>query len=343
MDLTGLEIDLVAACLKESVFTEGLRCRGIRFCELSGNIRNLKANFRMFSDLLRERNYDAVHLNLYQGLSLYYAVLAEKAGVPIRIAHSHNTALRKSSGRALKLLLHKAGRAMFTRAATELWACSSAAAEFLFDPQVMEERGYRFIPNGIETQRFRFDPVVREQVRAELGLMNSFVIGNVGRLCYQKNQDFLLDVFAEVLKRKPDSRLLLVGEGEDEDKLKKKAQRLGLAEKVLFYGTTDRVERLYWAIDVFAFPSRFEGLGIAAVEAQAAGLPVVCSEQVPEEALLTVTTFCVEENDALSWANKLLSFSVIAVRENGTEGCQVFEVMRTAKEIRKIYMLEEVS
>lgn len=283
----GLEIDIVAAELRKSVFTRELQDAGVRFVELSGSLHNLLKNHRMFRRLLDERRYDVLHLNAYQGMTLCYARLAQRAGVPVRIAHSHNTALRGSALRPVKLALHDVYRRRYTRCATELWACSKAAAEFLFPSGELDRRGWRFIPNGIDTERFRFQPEIREQVRRELGVGGNFVVGNIGRLCYQKNQGFLLDVLAELLKSRPESILLLVGDGEDRASLEEKAKRLGIEAQVIFYGTSTQVERLLWAMDVFAFPSRFEGLGIAALEAQAAGLPVVCSEHVPEEARVT--------------------------------------------------------
>lgn len=284
LDQERFQVDIAASCLAESVFTMPLKNRGVRFFDLSGNQRDLVQNHRKFFELLRRERYHVVHLNLFQGLSLAYAETAKRAGVPVRIAHSHNTGLRKSGTRPLKLLVHNMAKYIFAREATAFWACSREAAGFLFPKGALNRRGYRFIPNGIEVERFRFDPAVREQVRAELGIEGQFVIGHVGRLCDQKNQDFLLEVFAQVKRRRPESRLLLVGEGELLGRLKEKAGELDVAESVIFYGPASRVERLLWAMDVFAFPSRFEGLGIAAVEAQAAGTPVAASEFVPDEA-----------------------------------------------------------
>lgn len=308
MDLTGIEVDIVAAQLKDSVFTQALRERGVRFQELSGSQRNLSENHRRFAALLRERRYDVVHLNIFQGMSLYYARLAKQAGVPVRIAHSHNTDLRQSLTRPLKLWLHRRYSQRCAADATALWACSERAARFLFPTELLARCGFTFIPNGIDTERFRFHAAVREDVRRELGLTDQFVIGNIGRLCQQKNQSFLLDVLAQAAKLRPGLRLLLIGEGGDLAALKEKAERLGVADRVLFYGTTKHPERLLWAMDVFAFPSLFEGLGIVAIEAQAAGLPVVCSEHVPPEAAVTpLVTRLPLAAGAAAWAGALLS------------------------------------
>lgn len=284
MDLEGLEVDLVTDQLKESVFTQRLKDHGIRFRELSGSQKNVAKNRLLFRNLLQKRQYDVLHLNIFQGMSLYYAHLAKEAGVPVRIAHSHNTDLRKSCTREIKLWLHRHYSDIYAKDATTFWACSEMAAKFMFPQQLLAERGFTFVPNGIDTARFRFDSAGREVMRRKLGVENQFVIGNVGRLCYQKNQTFLLDVLVEVLKRRPESCLLLVGDGDERQMLEEKATSLGIREHVIFYGVTKEVERLFWAMDVFAFPSLFEGLGIVAVEAQATGLPVVCSEYVPAEA-----------------------------------------------------------
>ena len=328
--------------LLDSVFTARLEKLGIRFYQLSGSQRRLLTNHAMFRRLLRERHYDVLHINAFQSLSLYYAKLAMQAGVPVRIAHSHNTALRKSPLRWAKMLLHRMGRRYLGRYATALWACSRDAASFLFSQRDLTARGYTFIPNGIALSRFRFDPKQREAARAELGCSDGVLIGNVGRLCYQKNQEFLLDILPAILTREPRARLLLVGEGADEEKLRSRAAALNIADRVIFYGVTGGVERLLWAMDVFAFPSRFEGLGIVAIEAQAAGLPVVCSEHIPVEALLSPETRQVPLSDAAGWAEALLTAAASeTTRDSGPEVCQRFSIDAVAAMIASYYKGEQ--
>lgn len=333
MDLSGLEVDIVAARLEESVFTEPLKVRGIRFYELSGKANETLRNHRAFRRLLKERKYDVLHLNIYQSLSLAYARLARNAGVPVRIAHGHNTALRRSPTRRLKLALHHWAGKKYGGDVTHRWACSAMAAEFMFGSAA----DFTFIPNGINTERFRFDPDTRTRIRKELGVENALVVGNVGRLCYQKNQSFALDVFQILHQRQPESVLLLVGEGEDRKALEEKAKALGIEDSVIFCGITDRVEQLYWAMDVFLFPSRFEGLGIVAIEAQAAGLPVLCSENIPREALITEWAARLKLSDGPRvWAEKTLALKGID-REGSTDKVAAagFDIRTVAERIRK--------
>lgn len=341
-DLSSLEIDIAAARLEASIFTEELRQRGIRFYELSGAPQNVYKNSVEFLKLTRTRRYDVVHLNVFHGWSLRYAWLAKRAGVPVVIAHSHNTALRKSPAQPLKLFIHSLSKMIFSGCATDLWACSAPAAEFLFSSKARQKRGFRFVPNGIDTQRFAFNKHSREALRERLNISGAIVIGSVGRLCSQKNQNFLLDALRAVLYREPQARLLLVGDGEEMSALRKKAARLGVLEKVVFYGTTPFIEELLWAMDVFAFPSRFEGLGLAAIEAQAAGLPVVMSEFVPEEARLTEAVRVVPlSSGEEGWADALLGGAAEpADRLAGAAGVRNagFDIADVAGEIGAYYL-----
>lgn len=339
MDRSDLELHLVAARLSESVFTAPMEALGVRFIQLSGSPRRVLSNHRMFRRLLRREQYDLVHLNLFQGMSLYYARIAKEEGVPLRIAHSHNTALRKSLLRPLKLLLHRLYAARFAAEATDFWACSRPAAEFLFPAGLLKERGFRFIPNGIDTARFSLDPARRGELRRELNAEGRFLVGSVGRLCYQKNQTFSLEVFERLLSRRPDSMLLLVGDGPDLDALKRRADELGVAGRVIFYGTSRRVEELFWAMDAFLFPSRFEGLGIVAVEAQAAGLPTLCSEHVPAEAAVTPLFERLALTDgAEAWAKRLAAIDPSGRRDTAAQVAESgFELRDVARSIETVY------
>lgn len=283
MELSQSEIDIVVSELGNSVFYSRLCELGIHFIELSGSQRNVLKNNRLFREIMSEKQYDVLYVNAFQALSMRYLKLAKEYGIPVRIAHSHNTALRKSFLRPLKLEIHRLAGKKYTGYATHRLACSNMAARFMFP----DKTNYTFIPNGIEVGRFAYSEQARNQTRLSLGIDDDcLLIGHVGRLCKQKNQMFLLDVLHEAKKIRNDVKLLLVGEGEDKFRLMSKAKSLKLQKDVVFFGTTDKPEALYSAMDVFAFPSLFEGLGIAAVEAQAAGLPIVCSKAVPNEAKL---------------------------------------------------------
>ena len=312
MDRSDLEVDIVVAQIMESPFTSRLKEQGLTIHQLSGSKKRWISNCILFWKLLKTNQYDVVHLNVFQGFQLVYLQLAKWAGVPVRIAHSHGSDLRKSPLRWCKLLLHKLGKTCFGGAATQRWACSQQAAEFLFG-----EADAETIPNGIDVERYRFRAADRKRVREELGVTGKLVIGSVGRLQFDKNQSFLLDVLARMLPKRPDAVLLLVGDGPARQRLQDKAKKLGIAQSLIFYGVSDRVEELLWAMDIFAFPSLSEGFGLVAVEAQATGLPVICSEYIPEEVNLT-PYFVRLPLASGAWARALVQTETIS-REDGPE------------------------
>lgn len=340
MNLEGIQVDIVVAQKEESVFTSALESKGIHFYELSGSLQRIRENHYLFQKIVEKHNYDVFHLNIFHGLSMRYLRIAKQAGIPLRIAHSHNTYLRKSPSRQLKLAVHSLAKELYSEDATQLWACSENAAKFLFSHRALTKNGYSFIPNGIDIERFRFDPCVRKNTRNELHLNGKLVVGNIGRLCYQKNQDFLLDVFAKILPSKPESLLLLVGDGEDKQHLVRKAERLGVSDKVLFYGLTDHTEQLLWAMDVFVLPSRFEGLPVTGVEAQAAGLPCVFSDAVPKDCMLTdETRFLSHCEQPTIWAEAIIQMTGKADRVSASDIVKAagFDVETVAMQIESVY------
>jgi glycosyltransferase involved in cell wall biosynthesis len=338
-EMSEMEIDLVVAEKRDSVYTATLEAHGIRFISLSGSPTRLISNWNQFRRLLVECRYDTVYINAFQALSLRYGLLARRAGVPVRILHSHSSDIRVQPFRTMKLLIHRIAEVFYSGVGTEYFACSGEAAAFLFSPRLREKQIVRFIPNGIDTGRFCFQTDVRDHVRDELGFRDRFVLGNIGRLSSQKNQLFLLDVLKAILPIRPNACLLLIGEGKLRQDLEKRAAELQIQEHVLFYGVTDKPWELYWAMDVFLFPSLFEGLGIAAVEAQCAGLPQVCSEHVPEEALVTDLAHRVPlTGGAEAWAKAVAGLEppekrkqyAAKVREAGFDIESVSRIIRSA-------------
>lgn len=341
IDLNGLEVDIVASQLKDSIFTDRLKNIGIKFCELSGNQKRIIKNYRMFSKLLKERQYDVLHMNIFHAISFVYGISARKNKVKTLIAHSHNTKIGRCRSYAFKIILHWFFKSFYYRIFTDFWACSADAAEFMFPQKTLIHKGFELIPNGIDTGRFSFCKEAREKIRGELGASNKHVLLNIGRLCEQKNQIFLLDVMKVLTEAGLDCILLLVGEGEILSELHKKAEMLHLTNRVVFYGTVSNVEDILCAGDVFVFPSIFEGFGIAALEAQAAGLPVICSEHIPKEAFLTEHIQSVSLNEgAEKWAETVINvFEHFGRSKNSAETVKNkgFDIKKTAKKIETKY------
>ena len=249
------------------------------------------------------REYDVIWDNECMFNDMTPLKLAAKYGIPVRIAHSHNPQNMDVSlkGR-LQELLHRIHRRRMGRYANVLWACSEDSARWVC-PRM--DIPWEVIPNAIRVRLFRPREKVRAEVRAEYGLTGCLVVGHVGRLQYQKNQAFLLEAFAHLRQQEPRARLVLAGDGPDLAELEARAVQLGISADVLFLGVRGDVPRLMQAFDLFAMPSRFEGLGMAALEAQAADLPCLLSEGVPRAAAVTEHVTFLPARDAQQWGQRM--------------------------------------
>lgn len=223
--------------------------------------------------------YTAIHYNGNGLTTIAPIIFAYKYGIPIRICHAHSS----SSAGFHNKLLHYLLRGTAKRLTTHHFACSSLAAKWFYgtSPAVV-------IRNGIDTNRFAFNPQVREEARALLHIQPATtVIGHVGRFGVEKNHTFLLDIFAEYLKLNANAVLMLIGIGPLMDDIRKKAKDIGVADKVLMMGERGDVPRLLQAMDLFMMPSTFEGQPFVLIEAQCSGLPCLISDVINDDIRLT--------------------------------------------------------
>lgn len=225
-------------------------------------------------DLLVRNGYDIVHSHI-NSLSVFPLGTAKRAGVPARIAHSHSTT---GKGEFLRNAVKLALRTQANRYPTVRLACTEHAGEWLFGNAPFE-----VLPNPIDFKRFAFDPEARAEMRGAWGVADDeLVIGHVGRWTSQKNQIYLLHILRGLLDFGVSARLVLVGDGPDRAAIEVQMGRLGLADRVIAPGCVDSA-KAYSGFDVFCFPSRYEGLGMAPMEARASGLPCLVSDAVPAE------------------------------------------------------------
>lgn len=219
------------------------------------------------------------HSNFHSG---YILQIANKAEVQVRIAHSHNTAVGKTSW--MRNLWAQLMRRKILNNATHLLACSPAAAKFLYGSQFDQDNRYMLLPNAIDLDPYEKSNDDQTLWREKTGLpVDGYLIGHIGRFDKQKNHALLLQIFVALLEIIPEARLILVGEGDLQQQMKHYAVEKGIVNKVHFLGVRLDVPEILAALDVFVFPSFYEGLGIVLIEAQAAGVPCVASDKVPEE------------------------------------------------------------
>lgn len=259
--------------------------------------------------VIEENSIDVVHVHTYYN-SMFALVAAALAGVKLRITHSHNTRSEVNPS-FLKRIYFTISSFVIRALTTNRLACGNEAGKALFG----KSSEFIVVNNGINLKDFAYKENVRKDLRKQLALPSrSTVLLHVGRFEAVKNHNFLIDIFAEYLKKDPSSILLLVGRGPLEDKIKQKVKSLKLDKNVRFLGVRGDVKDLYNIADLFIFPSLFEGLPVVLVEAQANGLPIVASDTIDQTAKLTNSMiFYSLEKTASEWAQYLLNISKIHV------------------------------
>ena len=258
----------------ENAFGKELMSEGIACYKLSPKRSVLKYMIDIYK-LSSEQDFDSVYIHGNSAMMFIEALPVWLAGKSRIITHCHNTASKYP-------FFHKLFKPFFNQIVTQKIACSKDAAEWAYCGE-----NIKIVVNGVDVEKFAFDPVKREEKRKELGWDDAYIIGHIGRFNFQKNHSFLIEVFEKVQQKLPESRLLLIGTGELEDQIRKTVKNKGLEEKVCFLGNTDFVADYVQAMDVFVLPSLFEGLCLSAIEVQANGLPTIISSNITEETLAT--------------------------------------------------------
>lgn len=304
LDRTKVQFDFLVNRFERGHYDDEIEAMGGRIYRMPP-IRpwNYARYARLLDKFFAEHpEYRVVHSHINENSGLVLRA-ANKAGIPCRVAHSHLSGLPLDYKAPFRLY----GRLHLNRNATALFACSEEAGVWLFGADAVKERGLVVFKNAVDCQEFAYDEQRRAVMRAQLGLEGKFVVGHVGRFNPQKNHEFLLDIFAETYKRNPNAVLLLVGEGHLKERCQEKAARLGLGDAVRFLGLRGDIPALMQAMDVFLFPSLFEGTPVALIEAQAAGLPCIASTGSPSEADVTgAVEFLGLDVSAAGWAEAVL-------------------------------------
>lgn len=310
MDRSVVQFDFVVHSKEEGYFNEEIRKLGGRIFRVPRfRVLNYFSYCRAWKKLLQEhRDADGrSEFHMIQGhmtsTAAIYLPIARKCGIETTIAHARSAGVDKG----LKGILTRFLRRNLSKKADYLFTCSELAGISVFGKKAVEQGRTRFLPNAIDCQKFAPDPLVREKIRRELGIENCYVIGHVGRFHYAKNHEYLLRVFAELVKRKTrDYVLLLLGEGSGMEDIRILSQELGIGDKVYFLGNKSNVNDYYQAMDYFVYPSRFEGMPGTIVEAQTAGLRCLMSDTICKEVIATelVTTRSISEDPGL-WADEI--------------------------------------
>ncbi len=275
IDRTKIHFDFIVHRPQKGAYDDEIIKMGGKIYQMPAiNLKNIYTYRKKLKALLiKHPEYQIVHSHL-DSLSALPLSVAKKAGIPTRIAHSHTTNFDKNYKSSIRHVYKK----FIKYYATDYFGCSKEAVDFMFGKNIPD---YYIMHNAIDVDKFKYNQKVRNKVRKNLNIPKDvLVVGHVGRFNYPKNHEFLIDIFYELHKKNKDSLLMLVGEGDLKQKIINKVDKLGLADSVIFLGSRPDVNELMQAMDIFVFPSRYEGLGIALIEAQAAGLKCLTTKDV---------------------------------------------------------------
>lgn len=307
---------------------------------LGGNIyyNNVRNDYNIIKftknleKIIKKNNYKVIHVHTY---SIGYFVLkvAKKCGVPVRIAHSHNN----ETVRDIKYIPKKILQKLYTIYATDLFACSKEAGDYLY-----QNKEYTVLNNSIDSNKFIFKEEIRNKIKKELNIENNFVVGHVGRFHPQKNHNFLIDIFKELKEKKNNAKLLLIGTGPLETEIKNKVKKLDLENDIIFLGNKSNMNEIFMAMDIFIFPSLFEGLGIVAVESQAAGIPCLAADTLPPESIVSPLCKHISLNaNSKEWAEKAMELSTSKYKHTNMQNNIIkagYDIKNTAKKMEKYYL-----
>ena len=287
--------------------------------------------------ILKKCKYDIVHINSGSTFVLAYgSKIAKKNNVKKVIAHSHSTGIVNFKYKIIKFL----SKNKFKKYTDVYLACSDDAAKWKFPKDVINSKKYIVIKNGIQVDKFIFNNDIRNEIRKKLEINDhDFVIGHVGRFCFEKNHEFIIDIIKTLVEKNPKIKLVLVGKGDTEAYIKEKVKKYKLDNNVTFVGVREDINMMYQAFDIFILPSLHEGLPIVGIEAQTSGLKCLFSDKVPKAIDITGNCkFIPLEKDL--WVKEIEELKSEYRRENMEIKVREanFDIKCVISEIEKIYL-----
>lgn len=290
IDRSKFDVRLITKYDKREFFDDELESYGgKRVPILEGNVGSgLKRRINYVKGVLRvmRDGYEIGYFNLNAPKDVIkYPLIAKMLGMKYIVIHSHNSS--EDAGSLPNRIANKLGRWMIDRIADKKITCSEKAAQWMFSAKTVEKGDFVQVNNGIDTDLFGYNAHTREALRKELDAEDSLILGHVGRFSLQKNHEFLIDIFEQVLKIRPNSTLILLGTGSRVDQIKNYVRQKGLEAAVRFEGARGNVNEYMQAFDAFVLPSLYEGLPVVGIEAQAAGLPCFFSDTITRSTDIT--------------------------------------------------------
>jgi glycosyltransferase involved in cell wall biosynthesis len=300
IDSSKVHIDFLVHGYEKGAYDDEITKAGSKIIHVPTKSRHPIKYQKELKKIFASGQYQIVHSHC-DAMSGMILRIAAKCGVPVRIAHSHNTATLTDN--KIKLAINEYSKRLIPRYATHMFACSEAAGDWMFGNGTK----YTVINNAIDIDKFKFNQIKRDKIRKELDCNDKFVIGHVGRFDYQKNQEFIISLLPRLQAFRNNLQVVFVGEGESLERIKDLARDNNVEDICIFLGSRSDVSDLYNAFDVFVLPSRFEGLGIVAIEAQANGLSCYVSDNLPTDVKICPNLSMISLLDEEEWVRQITS------------------------------------
>lgn len=339
IDREKVQFDFMLHRDQEGFYDEEIRSLGGKIYKGVGfNPLKHKKYLNSIDDLFEEHKGEYKIIHAHNSFSMFTLRAAKEAGILIRISHAHNA---RPLFDYKKYIFKKYNRIKLKNYTTNMFACSSNAGKWLFGEKAIKEGKVTIINNGIEPDKFIFNETIRNNIRKQLHIENKYVIGHVGRFNKQKNHEFIIKVFNEVLKNNKDSVLMLIGEGDLKEEISKEARKLGIIDSIIVISATNNVNEYMQAMDLFLFPSLYEGLGIVAIEAQAAGLQCVVADTIPKDAFITKNIRSLSLQEPIeNWSKEILKYNNGYERKDTSETIRRsgYDIKQVAKGLEEFYL-----
>ena len=335
VDRETIQFDFACTSKEQGDYDAEIKELGGNFFYFEHRRKNPIKYYKDWDKFLKKNanNYSAISLNCSSLTSILPIKLAKKYGIKNRIIHAHST----NQKGLIHKLFYSINKKRVKRYSTKLLACSTEAGDFVFG----KKNKFELFNNGINTDKFVFNSIIRKKVREELCIDdNCIALFHVGRFVYAKNHDFLIDIFNEINNERNNYKLFLVGTGILEEDIKKKVEKLRLSDKVIFLENRNDVNELLQGMDIFVFPSNYEGLPVTLIEAQASGIKIFASKNIsPESKITDLVQFLSLKIGANSWANEIIEQKKYNRKNMKKEIINNgYDVKKLSDKITKIYL-----
>ena len=305
LDKSAYQMDFCVNTEEEGFYDAEIISMGGRIYHIPSKSKDIFKFSKQLHDIVCDNGYNNVMRITSNAMGFYDLHVAKKAGAMNCIARSSNS----SDGGSLKTKsAHLLGKLLYKKSVDIEIAPSDLAAIYTFGEKDYRSGKVNILHNGVDFNEYKFSGEARKKMRAELEIDDGcFLMGHIGRFSAQKNHGFLIDVFRGVLDRYPNTRLLLVGEGKLEDEIKNKCKKYGIDERVIFAGVRKDIPNILSAMDLFVFPSLYEGMPNVLIEAQASGLKCLISDRITKDVLISDFVDMLSVDDPAAWVDETVS------------------------------------